>query len=336
MEIHRDLEHPRIIRQLGSLKSNHSIHTLLELAPKGSLFAHVHPWKGIPESLALRYVFQIGQAVKYLHDKGIVHRDIKPENILLDSFFDAKLSDFGWACRISEIRRGESPGGTLEYLSPEALKGEPHGPEADVWALGILLYELLHGAPPYNAQDLETMRGQSESRLIGVSWSVSPDARDLLEKILQKDPKKRPKIDQVLAHPVLASKTKDFDAHARFEETSVLQTNRRLREGETPVSSCTEFGLKVSSARTPDAALASSRNQPSFSCNLDAKNQSEPNRHSTQDNFYILNTNLNLTPQPSPLAESSSGLSVYERKLQARMLQLKIINDALNRSSRRV
>lgn len=85
----------------------------------------------------------------YLHSKDIAHRDIKPENIVLDKSFRVKICDFGWACKMERGEVRTSICGTLEYMSPEIAVKNVYTIKTDVWALGILLYEMLHGHPPF-------------------------------------------------------------------------------------------------------------------------------------------------------------------------------------------
>lgn len=119
----------------------------MEYAGNGSLFFYIHSREGLPESLALRFFYQTALAVQYLHENKIVHRDIKPENILLDSLFNVKLCDFGWSCFLPDNAYRTSICGTYEYMPPEIVSDHDssHTSKVDIWCLGILLYELLHG-----------------------------------------------------------------------------------------------------------------------------------------------------------------------------------------------
>jgi aurora kinase len=121
------------------------VYMLLEYADNGCLFFYIHATEGLPESLALRFFYQTALAVQYLHSQHIIHRDIKPENILLDAGFNVKLCDFGWSCYSTEEDMRTSICGTFEYMSPEVVVERQHSFKVDVWCLGILLYEFLHG-----------------------------------------------------------------------------------------------------------------------------------------------------------------------------------------------
>lgn len=220
---------------MGTQIKEEKISILLELAERNSLFFYIHSQKGLPENLALRFLYQTALALQYLHGRGIVHRDIKPENILLFKDFTVKICDFGWSCQMSAgstLRR--SVCGTYEYMSPEVLSRSAHSFETDVWALGILLYEMLHGAPPYRATSLAQMRQETQSRPIVFSSSISPLTLDLLSRMLQPDQRFRLSIRQILAHPALASQSQILSQPIDPSDLALLHANFQLNTNRPP------------------------------------------------------------------------------------------------------
>lgn len=146
IELHRGLRHDSIVRFFDVLREGPMVYILLEYAANSCLYYYINTSYGLPEDVALRFFYQIVSAVGYLHDKQVIHRDIKPENILLDEGLNAKLCDFGWATGLQvegEVRY--SVCGTYEYMSPEIFYEQSHSTKTDVWCLGILLFEMLHG-----------------------------------------------------------------------------------------------------------------------------------------------------------------------------------------------
>ncbi|KAJ3403072.1 hypothetical protein HDV05_008080 [Chytridiales sp. JEL 0842] len=144
-----------------------------------------------------RHVFrQIVNAVAYLQSLGILHRDIKDENILIDSSFNVKLIDFGSASFLTQ-----SDGlflGTLQYAAPEILEGKAHrGPECEVWSLGCCLYIMLAGESPF--ETLNDVRFSQPARMRGTG--LSRDCGELIGWMLEKDPKRRCTVGQVMRHP---------------------------------------------------------------------------------------------------------------------------------------
>jgi serine/threonine protein kinase len=107
--------------------------------------------KRLPENIVKEFLRQLVRAVQYLHDANIIHRDIKPENVLLCDDGRVKLADFGCCCRLkSDTQRRKTFCGTLDYVAPEMVGGDGYGKSVDVWALGVLAYEMLVGRPPFD------------------------------------------------------------------------------------------------------------------------------------------------------------------------------------------
>lgn len=102
----------------------------------------------------MRIIFEVCQAIKYLHDLNIMHRDLKPENILLDENFQAKVCDFGYSNFYWESDNRQSLCGSLKYLSYEVLIGENQTKKTDIWSLGVIIYEIFHGRVPIDEKSL--------------------------------------------------------------------------------------------------------------------------------------------------------------------------------------
>ncbi|KAI0030543.1 kinase-like domain-containing protein, partial [Vararia minispora EC-137] len=199
---HRQLHHPHVTQLFEVIATESSIWLVTELCSGGELFDYLAE-KGRLSEFEVRCLFgQLCLAVNYIHDKGIVHRDLKLENVLLDERCRVKLGDFGFT---REFDRGgflETYCGTTGYASPEMLEGKKYtGPEVDIWSLGVILYCLLTGGLPFDDDDESIMRAKVIRAEFADPDFLSDDARDLLQKILQKDPAKRTTIAQILAHP---------------------------------------------------------------------------------------------------------------------------------------
>lgn len=115
----------------------------------GELFTHLNKVRRFPEAWAKFYAAQIVSAIGYLHQKKIIYRDIKPENILMGEDGYLFLADFGLAKEMSGIDMATSFCGTPEYLAPEIVKNIGHNHAVDWWAIGILIYEMIVGFPPF-------------------------------------------------------------------------------------------------------------------------------------------------------------------------------------------
>lgn len=152
------------------------------------------------------------KAIKYLHDQGIAHRDLKPENLLLkDSSEDAvvKITDFGRSKIFADDAAGEvvmkTACGTPGYVAPEVLMHDPYSAQVDLWSIGVIVYILLCGFPPfYGDNDAQMFRKikSASYKFLAPYWDpISNDAKDFISKLLVVDPKKRMDCAQALEHP---------------------------------------------------------------------------------------------------------------------------------------
>jgi p70 ribosomal S6 kinase len=145
-------------------------------------------------------------AIGALHSAGIIHRDLKPENILLDSEGHVVLTDFGFSKVLAEGERTRSFCGTFEYMAPETISEASHSFEADYWSLGILLYDLLTGRPPFRGASEEAMRNKVMTGRIKYPKYLTTQAISLLKRLLQRDVSARlANLQEAKAHPFFRS-----------------------------------------------------------------------------------------------------------------------------------
>jgi len=150
IDIHCRLIHENIIRLFSYYEDAISFYLLMEYANSGSLFKRIRKNKGLDEKTAFKYFIQTAAAIYFVHENNLIHRDIKPENLLLDENDNIKLCDFGWCIEL-EIGNRNTVCGTPEYMAPEIIREMPYDKSIDIWSLGVLLYELLHGYSPFRA-----------------------------------------------------------------------------------------------------------------------------------------------------------------------------------------
>lgn len=202
IEIQSHLRHKNILRMFGYFHDETRIYLILEYAARGEMykFLQKQPHGRFTEKAASKFIDQMADALRYCHSKKVIHRDIKPENLLLDFEGNLRISDFGWSVHAPSSRRATMCG-TLDYLPPEMIEGHAHDDKVDLWALGILCYEFVCGCPPFETQSNQ----QTYRRILAVDiqWPphLSMEVRDLIGKLLKKNPEERLPLDDVLKHP---------------------------------------------------------------------------------------------------------------------------------------
>ncbi|KLU87633.1 AUR protein kinase [Magnaporthiopsis poae ATCC 64411] len=203
IEIQTNLRHPNILKLYGHFHDSKRIFLILEFAAKGELYKHLRRENRFPEWKAAQYIAQMASALRYLHRKNVIHRDIKPENILVGIHGELKISDFGWSVHAPNRRRATLCG-TLDYLPPEMInsgaKDKSYDEKVDLWSLGVLTYEFLVGEAPFEDTPTMTHRRIAKCDMTIPSF-VSPEARDLIKKLLVLDPEKRLGLDAIQEHP---------------------------------------------------------------------------------------------------------------------------------------
>ncbi|RKO96047.1 Pkinase-domain-containing protein, partial [Caulochytrium protostelioides] len=197
--------HPFIVPLKFSFQTSEKLYLVLAFVNGGELFHHLQREGRFHEDRARFYSAELLCALDCLHGYNIVYRDLKPENILIDYTGHIALCDFG-LCKLN-MKEGNKTNtfcGTPEYLAPELLLGQGYTKVVDWWTLGILLWEMLTGLPPFYDENTNEMYRKILSDELVFSPEVSPTAKDLLSRLLQRDPKKRlgnNGADEIKKHP---------------------------------------------------------------------------------------------------------------------------------------
>jgi 5'-AMP-activated protein kinase catalytic alpha subunit len=196
------MHHPSIVNLYEVVDSVKRLVLVLDYASGGDLCKYVRAKRRLEEDESRKLLAQIACGIHYCHANNVVHRDIKLENCLLDSQHNCKIVDFGFSTIFKQGQRLKTFCGSPSYAAPEIISRKPYnGPPVDVWSLGVLLFGMLAGYFPFQgdtANDLyrRVLRGEFKS-----PSSASPEARDLLRRMLCVDPTRRATIVDVLAHP---------------------------------------------------------------------------------------------------------------------------------------
>uniref|UniRef100_A0A673BYE8 calcium/calmodulin-dependent protein kinase n=1 Tax=Sphaeramia orbicularis TaxID=375764 RepID=A0A673BYE8_9TELE len=227
----RLLKHPNIVRLHDSISEEGFHYLVFDLVTGGELFEDIVAREYYSEADASHCIQQILESVHHCHVNGIVHRDLKPENLLLASKLKGaavKLADFGLAIEVQGDQQAWFGfAGTPGYLSPEVLRKDPYGKPVDMWACGVILYILLVGYPPFWDEDQHRLYQQIKAGAYDFpspEWdTVTPEAKDLINKMLTINPSKRITAAEALKHPWICQRSTVASMMHRQETVECLK-----------------------------------------------------------------------------------------------------------------
>ena len=200
IDLQSRIYHQNIIRLLYVRNTNESFDLVMEWAPFGSLFDYIRKSKSLSEELSFSFFIQVANAIYFLHQNDMIHRDIKPENLLLFEKNNIKLCDFGWCVRLNGGQRGTFCG-TTEYMAPEMVNQEVYSKEIDVWSLGVLLYEMLHGYSPFIPNKLRFNEKEVMENIkihnLKFKEEISKECKELICHLLDENRTNRYKIEDI-------------------------------------------------------------------------------------------------------------------------------------------
>ena len=201
------IHHKNIVSLLNAIETDHSYYLVMEYADSGSLFNYICRRNYLEEKEAFKYFIQVANAIHFLHSHNFIHRDLKPENILLfNNYQICKICDFGWCCKTGNNKcPRQTYCGTVEYMSPEIVNKQKYGKEIDMWSLGVLLYEMLHGYSPFNKDCVQNNDALIIHKIkdsldyIEFKKGISEDCKELILSLLNPNAENRLKIDELFS-----------------------------------------------------------------------------------------------------------------------------------------
>jgi len=202
------IQFPFIVCMLGSFKDERYVYIVMECIGGGELFTHLRRARKFTDEQSKFYGALTGAAFEHIHSKNIIHRDLKPENLLMCSDGYSKLTDFGFAKVVEPGSRTYTLCGTPEYMSPELIGRKGHNNAIDFWSLGILIFEMLSGMPPF--YDDNPMITYTKIFNGKIDWpkTINSTAKDLVRRLLSDLPH--------LRLGCLSGGTQDIKQHAWF------------------------------------------------------------------------------------------------------------------------
>jgi len=252
----KEFDHPHVIKLFDFFEEPNTYYLVMERMSGGELFDRIVAKLYYNEKEARDVCKTLLDAVNYCHENNVAHRDLKPENLLLlsaENDSEVKIADFGFAKRVFVPNSLTTQCGTPGYVAPEILEGLPYDTAADMWSVGVILYILLGGYPPFiekNQRDLFRKIRRGEYEFHEEYWgAVSQDAKNLISSLLAVDPKKRLAAEEALSNNWIMGddaelakkdlganldKFKEFNAKRKFKAAvkSVMIVNKLSSLGQ--------------------------------------------------------------------------------------------------------
>ncbi|EAY11694.1 AGC family protein kinase [Trichomonas vaginalis G3] len=195
--------HPFIMHFFEMLEDEKNYYVIMEYADNGDFETFLESKMTLPENMSRFFLAEMVLALDYLHnERRIAHRDLKPQNILLDRYNNIRISDFGLSNTFSDSNPTMTSNcGSPAFVAPEVVNGQPYNKSADIWSLGVIFYRMVVGNLPFQGPDVKTILMKIVSAEPYYPPSLSPDLRDLLQKMLCRNPEKRITAKEIKAHP---------------------------------------------------------------------------------------------------------------------------------------
>lgn len=272
IECLKKLKHQHIARLFQVFETPTNIYLVLEYCAGGELFDYIVSKSKLDEPEASHIFHDLIQVLDYIHINGFAHRDLKPENVLFDDKHQIKLIDFGLAANCSAANMANNKNqqpldqlstccGSVTYAAPEVISGGLYsGPAVDVWSAGVMLYALLVGQLPFNDSSIPKLYQKIQAGIKSLPQFLSPNARDLIMKMLTVDPSKRITIRQVLVHPWLVKSKlslqsgRNFIVNRRLEFQAPAQRPQKYIDEQLIGRCCVKFP-KVDATRMKQLIL---------------------------------------------------------------------------------
>lgn len=210
VDILSQIDHPNVVKLYEIFDEDDCIYLVLELMVGGELFERIVEKESYTEKEASDTIRPIVDAIRYCHSLGIIHRDLKPENLLYmteEEGSNIKITDFGLA-RFVMDEMATTACGTPNYVAPEIILGNGYSKEVDYWSIGVIIYIMLCGFPPFydeNNQQLFELIKNVDFDFPSPYWDdISDSAKSLIKQLLVVDPNERLDADAILNHPWVA------------------------------------------------------------------------------------------------------------------------------------
>jgi len=263
------LQHPFLMGLRFAFQSPTKLYLVMDFYKGGELFTHLRNKKRFKEEEARIFVAEVGAGLGHLHSCNFIYRDLKPENILMDEDGHVCLTDFGLSKDVDpDNPEATTFCGTPEYLAPEILAGGAHGKAVDWWSLGILLYELTVGIPPFYSQNVNEMYHKIQHGVLRFPPFLSEECKSLVERLCLRDPSSRlgssdRDFEDIKEHPFFASI--DWDKLYKKQIDPPYKPKVKGGDGDTSLFDTTFTAEPVVDSVVPDSEIALAAGADGFS-----------------------------------------------------------------------
>lgn len=234
IEILKTMKHPHIVQLKDFQWDTENIYLILEWCSGGDLSRFIRSRRILPERIARRFLQQIACALQFLHEKNISHLDLKPQNILLSGSV-LKLADFGFAQYMSPWDEQSVLRGSPLYMAPEMVCRRQYDSRVDLWSVGVILYEALFGRAPFASRsysELEEKIRSNQPIELPPGANVSKDCRDLLLRLLERNPDARITFAEFFTHPFVDLEHMPSAESLSKAKALVMQAVQKDQEGD--------------------------------------------------------------------------------------------------------
>lgn len=328
IRIHQMLSHPNIVGFKHVFEDDNFVYMILELCTNRTFVDLIKKRRRITEPEVRFWMWQLLDAVRHLHRKGVIHRDLKLGNLFLDENLNLKVGDFGLAAMIKhDGERKKTICGTPNYIAPEVLfdTANGHSFEVDIWSLGVVMYTLLVGKPPFQTKDLKSIYRKIKENQYSFPSEIplSSTSKQLIAKLLNSNPLMRPSINDIMGHEFFAI---DFPMEIPLNALTTLPTLKMAPtpnpNGETGIVSALDklnLNMNGPGAAARAAQLAQSQKAQQQSGNQQSNSDEYFNENaipsrSSSPSSNNKNAQSSIRPLPVLPSASSLGTSVARSK----------------------
>ncbi|PAN50419.1 hypothetical protein PAHAL_9G518600 [Panicum hallii] len=296
VDILRRIRHPNVIALHDSVKDHGRIYLILEYCRGGDLHAYLQRHKRVSETVAKHFIRQLASGLQMLRDNNVVHRDLKPQNILLVENNEnslLKIADFGFAKFLQPFALAETLCGSPLYMAPEVMQAQKYDAKADLWSVGVILYQLVTGIPPFNGDNqIQLLKNILRSREIQFpsDCELSHGCIDLCRKLLRLNSVERLTVEEFVHHPFLSE-------HAPERTLSRTPSDiRDLPSSQSSQEDCMPFPLDDESSGQDESPVPDSKSPMKsygfpMGKRLDKTSGQSPSKHIGLFSRYVLGNN---------------------------------------------